>query len=120
MTHHPDDATESWSMCRTAFARRAAHVPEIGLIHRLIDWIIDQGFSTLLYPSCSLDNLVISDATDWRKESQKILVIPKKSTVELRLYTRGKLVDQREVGFDHLYEELDRLLPKLLPDDKQS
>jgi hypothetical protein len=64
--------------------------------------------------------LVISDAPGWRAKSQKILVTPEQSTVELRFYSQGELVHQTNVGPDHLYEELDRLLPKLLRDDKQT
>jgi hypothetical protein len=118
MTHHPHDAAESWSTCRRAFVHRTAHFPELAIIPRVIDWIIARGFSSSLYGGMSVDNLVISDGMDWRAQSQRILVMPKHGLVELRYYLGDKLVDKSEVSPDRLYDELDRLLPKLLQDDK--
>jgi hypothetical protein len=120
MTHHPDhDATDSWSRCRKAFAHRAAQLPALGLIPPLIDWLVEQGIALELFASSSLDNLVISDAADWRKRTQAIVVIPKKSTVEIRYYRRRELVEQCEVSSEYVYKELDRLLPQLLVNDQQ-
>jgi hypothetical protein len=111
-THN--EARESWATYRRAFSHRSAEIPELRIVPQLIDWIVERGLASSLYASSSLDNLVISNAANWQQRTQHLIVIPKKSTVELRLCKRGKLVENDEVGFDCLYEELGRLIPELL------
>jgi hypothetical protein len=118
MKHHPHDATESWSTCRKAFVHRAAHFPELGVIPGIIDWLIARGLSSSLYGGISLDNLVISDTADWRAKAQRILIMPRHALIELRYYSEDKLVEKTDVTPDRVCNELDRLLPKLLRDDK--
>jgi hypothetical protein len=121
MTHTtPNEApTESWAIYRRTFALRASYFPELNLIPRLIDHVVERGFASSLYASSSLDNLVISDSPVWDKWSRKIFVMPKKSTVEVRYYTIDAMVERCELSSEVFFEEIDRLLLKLLRERKQ-
>lgn len=117
MTNQPDDATKSWLLCRKTFANRTIHYPEVELVIPLIDWIIDRGLAASIYASTSLDNLVVSNAPNWRDRSRHLLVMPKKDSIEMRYSREGALVERIEVNPDRLQEEFNHLLRRLLQDN---
>jgi len=121
MIHKPvDSAARSWSDYRRTYAHHALHFPELSVFVPLIDRIVDQGFGSSLYASSSHNRLVISDAERWDRKKNRIVVIPKRASYELNLIMKRELVEQVECDAEHLFEELDRLLPRLLQNAKRT
>ena len=109
MSSHRKNPKEAWLKCRRAFERRASVAAEFTAMLHLIDHATSHDWSKCLHASISLDNLVL------RANGRMAVVISKPRAVHFQLYEEGKLVEQIEVGPDHIGEEVDRLVPKLLP-----
>ena len=103
----------------SAFERRSATSPELVHFLPIIDRVAELGSSEVLYPSTSLDNLVISARPNPYDRRGRILVTPKGNGVELRLYKRDGTTEVSQVGAEQVRSEIERLLPKLIQDQKQ-
>lgn len=101
---------ESWLRCRRSFERWLAHSPLFTTPLQVIDWAVAYGFADRLHASMSLDHLVISDRPPRAEHANKLVVIPKPDSVELRLYRDAGLAEMVEIDRSRLHEELDRLV----------
>lgn len=101
---------ESWLRCRRSFERWLAHSPLFATPLQVIDWAVAHGVADRLHASLSLDHLVISDRPWQAVRADKLVVIPKPDSVELRLYRDARLTEMVEIDRSRLHEELDRLV----------
>ncbi len=103
---------ESWLRCRRSLEPGLAHSPLVGAPLEAIDWAVAEGIADRFHASLSLDHLVISDRPQPANRGDKVVLIPKPGSVELRLYHDAGLAEMVEIDRAHLVEELDRLVAR--------
>jgi hypothetical protein len=104
------EARETWDYYRAVFQRRSTLHPELTPVLPILDLICSQGFNDRLYAGTSLDNLVISTRRNPRSRLGTILVLPKRETVEFRLFKNDGAAVTSEVPFQQVAQEAGRLL----------
>ncbi len=101
---------ESWTQCRRLLEQRLAHSPLFAIPLRVIDWAVARGVSERSYAWFSHDWLVISNRRWQAERADRLVVIPKPDSVELRLYRDAALAQRIDIDQADLVEELDRLM----------
>jgi hypothetical protein len=101
---------ESWLRCRRSLASRLAQEPLFAAPIKAIDWAVAQGIADRTHARLSLDRLVISDTEPRTEGGSMLVLIPKRESVELRLYRDAGLAESVETDSAHLCDQLERLV----------
>jgi hypothetical protein len=110
MDSHSPAYRESWTQCRRLLEQRLAHSPLFAIPLRVIDWAVARGISERSYAWLSHEWLVISNRGWQAERADRLVVIPKPDSVELRLYHDAALTQRADTDQAGLVEELDRLV----------
>ena len=110
MDSHNPAYRESWTECRRLLEQRLAHSPLFAIPLWVIDWAFARGISERTYAWFSHEWLVISNRRWHAGRADRLVVIPKPDSVELRLYHDAALTQRTDTDQAALVELLDRLV----------
>ena len=104
---HKISPRESWIECRRSLEQRLGHSQLFAAPLRAIDWALAGGGADWLYAWLSHDNLVVSNRQWDATLADRVVVIPKSDSIELRLSRDGDFIRKSDTDQARLEEELD-------------
>jgi hypothetical protein len=102
------DYEKTWQEMQQYFQRAVACDPWFSAPVLVIDWAITHGLNQKTFAWKSHDRLVISNRSMRATRAKKLVVIPKRDSIELSYSRDGKCVRKVETDLARLTDELDQ------------